>query len=131
MAERDAPYGERDGDECAEHYGTDQAQGENAFAASGISRRKILAGKSGRGLSECGDHIVTEIFKVHGDRASCGGDGAKAVDGCLDKNVGKAEYCALHCGGDSRAQYADQDTFVDARLLQGDAGKHKKRGRDI
>ena len=34
----------------------------------------ILSGESSGGLTECGDHIVTEVFKIHGNGASGGGN---------------------------------------------------------
>lgn len=56
----------------------------------------VLADKGCSCLTESRNNIVGKIFKVHGYGASGNGDCAKAVDGCLDKNIGKAEYGTLN-----------------------------------
>ena len=57
----------------AEQNGIEKAQAENARTSVRHPGCVVLAGEGRRGLAEGGDHIVKEIFKIHGDSAS--GDG--------------------------------------------------------
>ncbi len=65
-----------------------------------------MAGKGSCRLSKGCYAIIGKIFKVHGDCATGDGKSTEAVDGCLYKNICKAEYCALQGGRD-----ADREDF--------------------
>lgn len=56
----------------------------------------ILAGKCSCSLSECSNHIISEIFKIHGNRTARNRIRFKAVYRSLYKYIGKAEYRSLN-----------------------------------
>ena len=68
----------------AEQNGIEKAQAENARTSVRHPGCVVLAGEGRRGLAEGGDHIVKEIFKIHGDDAS--GDGVLPAR-CIRRQV--------------------------------------------
>ena len=73
-----------------------QTQPQNAPASPEFPGGVVLTGKGRRRLTERGNDVIGNVFKIHGYRASGNCICAEAVNRRLHKNVCKAEHRILH-----------------------------------
>ena len=109
---------ERYCDDCGEKHSTCQTDAKHLLAAGVFPGGMVLTCEGCCCLSECSNHKISEILKVHGNRASGSCKSTEAVDGCLHEDVCKTEDCSLHGGRNS--DFKNMHTEI---LLQGQAVK--------
>ena len=73
-----------------------QTQPQNAPTSPEFPGGVVLTGKGRRRLTERGNDVIGNVFKIHGYRASGNCICAEAVNRRLHKNVCKAEHRNLH-----------------------------------
>ncbi len=74
-----APQRNWHSDHSAEKHRFPQRDSQYFFAAGVIPGSVILPGECGSCLPEGGDHIISEVFKIHGNSTSGSGAGTEAV----------------------------------------------------
>lgn len=121
--------GKQAGKEAAEHHngdnepkaaqgGKEQAKPKKFSAAMQLAGGVVLALKCGGGLPKGRDGVVGKILKIHGNGAAGNGHRAKPIDGCLHKNIGKAENRSLHRRGNAGFQNCGNIAPLGVRMTQ-------------
>ena len=91
-------------DHRTEKYREKDTDSKDLSASFLLTGCKVLTGKSSGCLTKGSDHIISEIFKIHGNGAACCSYSTETVDRCLNKDIGKAEDCSLYCCRNSGSQ---------------------------
>ena len=118
MAEPFPKNGQGNDDQGTEQDTEKKAEQKNPGTPVFFSGSEVLAGEGGCGLPESGDHVIAEIFKIHGDRASGSCDGAKAVDRSLYEDIGEAEYSSLHSSWDADREHMEELISMNAEIFE-------------
>ena len=95
-----------------------ETEQKNFPASVFFSGSEVLAGEGGCCLPKSGDHVIAEIFKIHGDRAPGSCDGAEAVDRSLYEDIGEAEYGSLHSRRDADRKHMEELFSVNAKISE-------------
>ena len=100
-----------------------QTQPQNAPTSPEFPGGVVLTGKGRRRLTERGNDVIGNVFKIHGYRASGNCFCAEAVDRRLHKNVCKAEHRTLHSRRNAGFQNAPH-AIARAPLIEDSKAKH-------